>query len=244
MERKKTKNPQDFKERFEFRLTVGDNIICQRYFRISQFNPLSLSSLELADTIRYCGETINDALKARTQVYLEITAPRIFNTVEEMETYFSKPENCKDMHIGEGIVVREQKVQNYFWGANGKPEPAKEPFDDGEFTEQLKAEDKPFYKFAFLVDGRETCAYGWEGVYPKFVRNSVDLANKNGKYEGEDTSRLSRDQYILYSMVKGKSDMIWDIIKEICDVCRLENRDYTTKENYGGKRYNFVPERR
>ena len=29
-----------FKERFEFRLTVGDDIICQRYFRIGNFNPI------------------------------------------------------------------------------------------------------------------------------------------------------------------------------------------------------------
>ena len=71
-----------FKERFEFRLTVGDDIICQRYFRIGNFNPLSLKSNELAETIRGCAEMIDNDLKSKSLVYLEIFAPRIFNTME------------------------------------------------------------------------------------------------------------------------------------------------------------------
>ena len=39
---KKSVEPKDYKERFEFELTVGNNIICQRYFRINNFNPTSL----------------------------------------------------------------------------------------------------------------------------------------------------------------------------------------------------------
>ena len=74
-----------FKERFEFRLTVGDDIICQRYFRIGNFNPLSLKSMELTDTIRGCAQTIDDDLKSKSLIYLEIFAPRIFNSLEEFE---------------------------------------------------------------------------------------------------------------------------------------------------------------
>ena len=54
---------KDYKERFEFVLTTGGNIICQRYFRIGNFNPISLKSNELMDTIRGCAEMIDNDLK-------------------------------------------------------------------------------------------------------------------------------------------------------------------------------------
>ena len=36
--KKSAAESKDYKERFEFELTVGNNIICQRYFRINNFN--------------------------------------------------------------------------------------------------------------------------------------------------------------------------------------------------------------
>lgn len=38
-------------ERFQFVLSVNDNIICQRYFKINGFNEDSLNSLELKETV-------------------------------------------------------------------------------------------------------------------------------------------------------------------------------------------------
>ena len=75
---------RDFKERFEFKLTVGENIICQRYFKINNFNPLSLSSIELADIMRHLAVMVDNDLKDKSQVYLDIMAPQIFHTEQEM----------------------------------------------------------------------------------------------------------------------------------------------------------------
>ena len=75
---------RDFKERFEFKLTVGENIICQRYFKINNFNPLSLSSFELTNVMRYLADMVDTDLKDKSQVYLDIMAPMIFHTEEEM----------------------------------------------------------------------------------------------------------------------------------------------------------------
>ena len=72
----------------------------------------------------------------------------------------------------------------------------------------------------------------WDGYYPKFVRDKIDLSNKRGKFEGDDPSRLSFEQYLLYKMVKGKSDLIYGIIMHICTACSYQdNVDYTTKPN-------------
>ena len=90
------KQVKDYKERFEFKLTVGNNIIIQRYFRINNFNPRSLKSFELADVIRNCASIIDNELKSKTQTYLEIAAPMVFNTVEDMKKYFSDEKHADE----------------------------------------------------------------------------------------------------------------------------------------------------
>ena len=42
-------NNESYKERFQFILSLGENIICQRYFRINGFNPESVESYELKE---------------------------------------------------------------------------------------------------------------------------------------------------------------------------------------------------
>ena len=71
-----------------FRVLVRENIICQRYFKINSYNPVSARSYELAQTIRECGERIDTDLKFKTQAYLEIFAPQYFDTEDEMNNYF------------------------------------------------------------------------------------------------------------------------------------------------------------
>ena len=106
---KKSVEPKDYKERFEFELTVGNNIICQRYFRINNFNPTSLRSYELTDAFRKCVSIIDRDLKDKTHTYLEMYAPKTFNTVEEMEAFVANPSNAHRLTMGEGLVVRGNK---------------------------------------------------------------------------------------------------------------------------------------
>ena len=87
VETKKSAEVRDYKERFEFKLTVGDNIICQRYFKIFNFNPLSLSSQELGDTLRYLAKMIDTDLKDKSAIYLDMMCPQYFNTEDEMYAF-------------------------------------------------------------------------------------------------------------------------------------------------------------
>ena len=66
---KSAESSKDYKERFEFVFTTGDNIICQRYFRINNFNPTSLRSYVLTNAIRRCAAVIDNDLKDKTQIY-------------------------------------------------------------------------------------------------------------------------------------------------------------------------------
>ena len=224
--------PRSYKERFEFELTVGDNIICQRYFRINNFNPKSLKSYELTEALRKCVTTIDNDLKLKTQAYLEMYAPLVFDTKEQMMSYLSNPEVYNNRTLGEGIVVKGNKTTDYVLVANGEVKPLGYKFDDGELTENTSEMNKVTYKFAFKVDGNETASIIWDGYYPKFVRDKIDLSNKRGKFENEDPNRLSFEQYLLYKMVKGKSDLIYGIIMHICTACSYQDSsDYTTNPN-------------
>ena len=230
-----------FKERFEFRLTVGDDIICQRYFRIGNFNPLSLKSMELTDTIRGCAQTIDDDLKSKSLIYLEIFAPRIFNTVEEFEKYIGDEWNRNSLVRGEGVVIRNVKDHDFAWNGVDKLVPLDFKFEDGEFSEPLTEDDYVTYKFAFLDYGREVCSATWVGVYPRFVRNSIDLCNKRGKLDPADIYRVGFEQYILYKLVEGRNDLVWRLVKDICYTCSETDDFYTTVTEYtddkSGKTY-------
>lgn len=222
-----------FKERFEFRLTVGDDIICQRYFRIGNFNPISLKSNELMDTIRGCAEMIDNDLKSKSLIYLEIFAPRIFKTMDEFEKYIESEKNRDSLIRGEGVVIRDEKDHDFAWNGVDKLVPLTFKFEDGEFSEPLTDDDYVTYKFSFLDYGREVCSTTWVGVYPRFVRNSIDLSNKRGRLDADEIYRVGFEQYILYKLVEGRSDLVWKLVKEICYTCSdSDDSAYTISEEY------------
>ena len=226
--KKKSTEPRNYKERFEFVLTTGGNIICQRYFRINNFNPKSLQSYDLTSAIRNCVSTIDRDLKEKTQVYLELYAPQVFDSVEEMNAFFSKAENRRRVRHGHGIVIRGNSETDYVWmGTEARPLGSK--FDNGELTDGEN--NKTTYKFAFKVDGREVCSMIWEGSYPKFVRDKIDISNKWAKFNSEEVDRLSMEQYLLYKMGEGRTDLVYGIIKSICIACSYpEDEAYTTTD--------------
>lgn len=226
--KRQSNEPRDYKERFEFVLTTGGNIICQRYFRINAFNPKSLQSYELTSAIRHCANAIDRDLKDKTAIYLERFAPRTFNSIEELEEFLSVESNLNDLSLGEGIVVRGNAATDYFYAGDGKYKELGYKFDDGEITVNDNETNKTTYRFAFKVDGKDCCVVEWDGYYPKFVRDKIDLSNKRGKFDADDIDKLSFEQYLLYKMVEGKSDLVYGLIKAICTACSYPNAaDYT-----------------
>lgn len=251
---KKSNEPRDYKERFEFVLTTGNNIICQRYFRIYNFNPTSLRSYELTSALRKCVSVIDKDLKDKTQIYLEMYAPMCFSTKEEMDAFLKDPNKYNQLHIGSGIVVSGNNDTDYAYIGDGKVKELGFKFDDGELTSADAEVSKTTYKFAFKVDEREVSSVTWDGYYPRFVRDKIDLSNKRGKFDETDLSRLSFEQYLLYMMFKNRSDLVWGLIKTICTACCYpDDNSYTTNpdeiiakydedsiELFHNKRYNLV----
>ena len=240
--RQERKVPVDYKEPYEFRLLLGDNIICQRYFRINNFNPLSLGSVELTNTIRACAQMIDDDLKSKSRVYTWHMAPLVFKNEDEMRKWFANPEYVKGVRMGENITLRDEAKTEYTWDGEKLVECEKK-IDDGTFTTELTDRDTLTYEFAFYVNDRKVISTSFDGVYPYFIRRNIDLSNMKGKFEGDDVSRLGFDSYILNCLVADHPDLIKKIVKEICYVCSVpEDEYYTTYEVYktpGGKEVKY-----
>ena len=226
------KNPSDFKEPYEFRLLVGDNIICQRYFRINNFNKISLGSTELTDTIRTCARLIDNDLKSKTRVYMSYMAPYVFNNENEMRKWFSNPLNSHKAIVGENIILRDKDESEYMWDGTKLVKFDKKIFDST-FTSVLTDKDVVTYELAFYVNDKKVVSTLFEGVYPYYVRRNIDLSNARGKFEGEDLSRLTFESYVLNRLVYDKPDLIKKIVRKICDVCSVtDNNFYTLTENF------------
>ena len=148
--------PADYKEPYEFRLLIGDSIICQRYFKINNFNSLSLSSIELTNTIRFCANLIDEDLKSKSRMYSWHMAPMIFDTEEQMEEWFSKPSNHENIKSFETIVIRDENASEYIWDADDKKLiKCEKKTNDGTFTNPLTEKDTLTYEFAFFVNDKK-----------------------------------------------------------------------------------------
>ena len=227
-ENRRQSEPKDYKERFEFILKTGSNIICQRFFKINRFEEESMKSYEIVAALRRCAGIIDKDLKDKTHVYLSMQAPWVFESKEEMEEFVSKPENKAMMKVGDGVVVKGSIVSDYCWNGEKAVDLGRK-FDDGELSERSYEENKSTYTLEFRVDGQVRAAIQWESAYPKFVRDRIDLTNRRGRFYGEDKSRLSYEQYLLYCMFKGKDDLTYPIIRAICHACSEDKSTYTTK---------------
>lgn len=221
------KGPSDYVEPFEFRLLIGDSIICQRYFRINNFNPNSLTSVELTNTIRACARMINDDLKSKSRVYTWYMAPLVFENEEEMNAWFANPVNVSRLSQYENVTLRDNTAE-YIWDGEQLLKCEKQT-EDTTFTAPLTERDMLTYEFAFFVNGEKVISTIFEGVYPYYIRRNIDLSNLRGKFEGEDVTRLGAEAYLLNRLVCDRPDLIKKIVRDICYVCAVSDNSYYTQ---------------
>ena len=80
----KTENIQ----KCEFILKLNNNIVCQRYFSVRNFNPLACNSLDLHETLTYISIDITNELKFKTLILLDNNFKNYENnSIEEEESF-------------------------------------------------------------------------------------------------------------------------------------------------------------
>lgn len=205
---------ETYKERFQFIFSLDENIICQRYFRINGFIPNSIESVELKDTIDNIVKLIQKDLESKSRVYQWYTR----DTPIKLTGFTKGDEETY-------FVYPSDIVDTYI--DNDKPLPYEHCF-----------------KFSFLMDGKTVYEKIWDGGnYPKYVRNSVDLTNSNSLYKDREPMSLPFNISVVRSMTKDKNDLIYTIIREICDITSNSSNEknirYTKSVKYGNKKYRY-----
>lgn len=253
-----------FNDRFRFILSVNDNIICERFFKISGFdydaiNSERMKSLFVGEGGMQYGSVINmivNDLKSKSRVWTWYTTETPVKMTGfdgdwvEVEDSMFKSFRAKGEEITYLVYPEKVQVED------------KTSFTNGDDTEQESIE--PFdvtFKFSFQMaqkssvnkEGRTvfsdyTPVYEviWDGsVYPKVVRNSVDLTNSYG-HRDRDVNIMNFAQSLTYRMTCDKRDLTYHIIREICDAATFDDEEplsvqrrqrVTSYLKYGDKKY-------
>lgn len=220
-----------YKSKFQFLIWVNDNVICQRYFKINGFNEESVYTEEFNNCMNGIVRSIQEDLESKSRIfmwYTNMTEPmksQGFLTDWEIEKYGNEFfALMTDNSVRGKIQAQDGKVFNKEYINYGEA-------DTNEYGETERPEDGEFtFKFSFLIDDVPVFEKIWDGnVYPKFVRNGVDLTNNYAYYDSKDSSALSFSAAMIRYMQKGKTNLISDFIRRICDT--LSNT-YTDKYEY------------
>ena len=232
MEEKKFKKENKFvdniayKSKFQFLIWVNDNVICQRYFKINGFNEESIYTEEFTNCMNGIVKSIQEDLESKSRIFMWYTNLKEplkltgFTTDKEVD---GKIFHKEYLEYAEGVVNDYGEVER-------------------------PAEGEYIFKFSFLIDDIPVFEKIWDGnVYPKFVRNGVDLTNSYSSYDNKEVSALSFGAAIVRYMQAGKINLISDFIRRICDTLSntfTEKYEYTKEMNIYSNNNNINKEKR
>jgi hypothetical protein len=155
---------------------------------------------------------------------------RIFNFIENSMNTLEFKEKLDEIVnlIDEDLKSKSRVYTWYYFNPNT---------DDGneEFNSPLLEPWACTFKIVISDNKRDVITKIWDGyAYPKFIRDKVDLSNKNVKVINKDgqsfsydkdsffrnnEGRLSFEHEVLKGMIIDKPDVLLQITKKICEVC-------------------------
>ena len=229
-----------YKSKFQFLIWINDNAICQRYFKINGFNDESIYTEEFISCMNGIVESIQKDLESKSRVYMWYTNTEEplkmtgFLSEEEIERYDEDFIRIMlNSNIGGEITAPDGKVFNKTYV--NVPQT---------IAEERPAEDEFIFKFSFLIDDIPVFEKSWDGnVYPKFVRNGVDLTNMYGNNSQRNETAMNFASMVIRYIQAGKNNLINEFIRRICDTLSntfTEKYEYTKEFTIGDKKYDYL----
>ncbi len=224
-------NNEAFKEKFQFILYSNDNIVCQRYFRIVGYNNDAVGSVELFDALEHCVDLIKGDLWDKSIAYQTIinnNPIKATGFAPDVDVYEDVCKICSSTTSGIVKLSDGSEVEKTFVESSVDSDIA---YGD---DEKLNPWDVTF-KFEFRVDNRPVYQRIWDGtVYPKHIRNSVDLANSGSDADPSKVYLNSIDGVLQYIKL-GRPNLIYQIIKKIISVmsgCHFDGTSFVSDKVY------------
>ena len=101
------------KEKFEFLLSINDNIICQRYFTVRNHSPKTIKSVDLYETVLYIKDIISNKLILKT---IDVIDEFFKEDVSKLQVEPNNGKNilCRPLSTKSKIFCRH-KTTNFFY---------------------------------------------------------------------------------------------------------------------------------
>lgn len=254
-EEKKHIETSSYKERFQFILQINNDFICQRYFKINGVSFTSLESEDLKLVLDDCVRMIQDDLVYKSRVYEWFTLPSQEKltgflkepndyTEEERRWILSNTTNDK-LECENGDIIEKSYVD---FPINNVYDPFLKRETKGaliDYIDNNRPEEGEYvFKFTFMFDDKVIYERIWDAnVLHKNVRNGVDITNNKAIYRDIDVTKVNYLTIINRESVKDREDLVYHIIKKICNVMsasyEADGNDYTKSIKYGDKVYNY-----
>lgn len=242
---KKIKNPnsdnKQYWERFQFVLQINEFVICQRYFKINGFTYDALKSAEFKEVMDDVVNMIKQDLISKSRVYewcTVTTSPlKLTGFMKDLDKYDEVDKQNILIGTEDCVVVCQNGdvIEKTFVTF---PDDIPDPFADKERPN----ENEFVFKFSFLVDDKVQYERIWDAnICQKYVRNGIDLTNSNSLYKDRDPIFLSLNAAIIRNMTSDKPDLVYHIIRHICDTLGSafveDGNKYTKRIDYSGHEY-------
>lgn len=240
------------KRRFAFILSVNNNPICVKRFNINKFNKEGLRSAEFYDTLKTIVQTIKDDLVAKSRIYLHFvsdTPMKLTGFINSVDEELAKVEGLdaeEEARLRESLVhtLSNDKIRGEVEFMNLKY--MKRYLEHVVDTSRLVDTSKPescMFRFQFIYDNHVVYETQWDGgVYPRHIRNSVDIYNSDAVYADKDSDRWTFTEYLTYHLNNGRENIAKNAVKaiiEVLDANTNELADYTFSEEYGDREFFF-----
>ena len=155
---------------------------------------------------------------------------RIYNFIEHsMNTLEFKEKVDEIVKLIDDDLKSKSRIYTWYYYNPEMPE------DNEEFNLPLIEPWSCTFKLVISDNKRDVITKIWDGyAYPKYIREKVDLSNKNVKVTNKDgqsfvydkdsffksnADRLSFEHEVLRGMIIDKQDVLLQITKKICEVC-------------------------
>lgn len=205
---------------FDIELQVNDTVVLANNFNISFFNWESMNSRDFLIVARKCVKLIKDDLASKSRV-----ASWFYNSPDYKEGELLKlRQDYLDAHKDE-LFMMPVKVNENEYATQALNYISKEHTYPAQSDYETPVEPMSYiFKFVIKHEGREMFSEIWDGsYYQPIVREHIDLINDPRRYESDDPTESISLKFSMYrAMSLGKTNVLSEIIRKICDVCRPE----------------------
>lgn len=202
------------KQRFDLELWSNENIVSGYNFQIRSFNEGSMSSFDFVNACRECVAMIKAEMASKSRIATWVYDGPNYENLEllklKQEYLDAHPEEhlafpYKGSYVDTNYIAKERT-----WSESSDADTTIEP-------------GTQVFKFVVKDRGNVVFEEIWDAcVYPKVIRERVDLINNPTKY-GDENEYVGFNSSLMMRTVRGRDNLCRKMAEHIASVCAPES---------------------